>query len=535
MACVACLLTLAAATQASAASISWWYGNESAASPDGRHLYVSGHRTMSFSLDPATGAASLIGHTEPGGPESQIAVAPDGRHAYTTGEGAIHVLARDPDSGLLTHHGTYTGERTATTHRLRSIHDIAISRDGRHVYVTERSPTGLTVLERDPATGLLTERQSFYEGPLGYALELALAPDDRSLYVSGGGVGIWSRDTATGLLSPVRMQDTGGSAFAVAVAPDGRRVYAGMTGYSVYDREETGDLALVAHADMTYPSCRGCGNGAFISVAPDNGAVFSVDDRGPRIVQGTPHPTEGATLARTHDDKLGSPRSMSWSPDGRLAFVMYDVPGSLRHDVRMGIYRRTEEGIELAHVVGPELEVPDFNTKHHRAAISIEDGALYTNGRDVDVTISTPGGGGSLRLSNVEGDFEASPFLRLSSTDQVFPWRLATSGPGRSVKRVYVRFTGSGGGAFDLFDDIVLDEQPPELLSARVRDKRLVVRARDNRSGVKRIQLATSRKKPGKSRAFSTRTKLPGGSKPVHVRVIDGAGNPSKWRTARRP
>jgi DNA-binding beta-propeller fold protein YncE len=527
-------LALALPAAAGAATWSWNGPQDVAASPDGRNVYVSGYQTLSFGVDGETGSLTLLGHTEPGGYESQIAVSPDGRFVYSTTNGGVHILSRDAGTGLITHEETYVGDGTSASHRLRGIRDVQVSRDGRSLYLVEHQPSSLTVFDRDAATGRLTERQSFYDvGPF----ELALSPDDRHVYAAGGPIGIYARDPATGLLAAAGSAETQGTTWNLAVAPDGGRVYAGYTDYGVYERDPaTGALTLVDYADLRYPNCRGCGSGSFISVAPDGGAIFSVDsDRGkiPALVQAAPHPTEGAVAARTYEH--GTPRDMAWSPDGRLAFVLFsdDPYGGAN---RLSVYRRTADGIEPLGGFGPSFESPDDPRAYDTVggSISIEDGALYTNTRDVSITITRPPGVASLRLSNVAGDFGGAPARRLTMRTQAFPWRLATTGPERSVKRVYVKFTKSGE-PYELFDDVVLDERPPELLAARIAGSRLVSRARDNRSGVKRIQVTTNRRKPGKARRYSTRVGLAGSPRRVHVRVFDGAGNRSAWRIARKP
>lgn len=532
------LLTLALALQAgpAAAATQQWRGPQDVGvAPDGRNVYVAGYQTLSFGLDGETGALSLLGHTEPGGFQSRIAVSPDGRSVYSTTSGGIHVHSRDASTGLITHEETYTGQGTPQAHTLRTITDIAVSNDGRSLYLLESQPSSLTVFDRDPGTGGLTERQSVYD--VG-SNELALTPDDRHLYVVGSPIRIFARDAATGLLADAGSVQTEGTTWNVAVAPDGRRVYAGYTDYGVYERDPaTGALTLVKYAAVRYPNCRGCGGGPFISAAPDGGAIFSLDadrfDDTPALVQATPHATEGAVFARTYD--YGRPIDMQWTRDGSLAFLLFaDDPYDVAN--RIGVYRRTADGIEPVSSFGPTYESPDepANYSSVTGAITIEGGALYTNTRDVTVTITRPPNVASIRLSNVAGDFSGSPAQRLTRRPQSFPWRLATTGPERSVKRVHVRFTKTGE-PYELFDDIVLDERPPELLTAQIAGSRLVSRARDNRSGVKRMQVTTNRKKPGKARRYSSRVGLKGAPKRVHVRVFDGAGNSSSWRIARKP
>jgi hypothetical protein len=169
-------------------------------------------------------------------------------------------------------------------------------------------------------------------------------------------------------------------------------------------------------------------------------------------------------------------------------------------------------------------------------AVSVNDGAIYTNTPDVTVTVYCPRVA-SARLSHTAGQFAGSSPMRVFGLETHLPWRLDTLTATRDVKRVHLRFTPMRAGESfpEIFDDIILDQRPPEVVTALITGSRLKLKARDNRSGVKRVQVTTNRKKPGKARGFSSRVKLSGRPRSVHVRVLDGAGNRSKWRVARRP
>jgi hypothetical protein len=82
-------------------------------------------------------------------------------------------------------------------------------------------------------------------------------------------------------------------------------------------------------------------------------------------------------------------------------------------------------------------------------------------------------------------------------------------------------------------DDVILDQIAPQVLSARVRASRLIVKAHDNRSGVRKLQLASSRAHPPPPRRFARTIRLSHVPKRLWVRVIDGAGNKSRWRSAK--
>jgi hypothetical protein len=238
---------------------------------------------------------------------------------------------------------------------------------------------------------------------------------------------------------------------------------------------------------------------------------------------------------------LENPLELAWSRDSRFLYV-----GAMRHmwlengdfhrtspDVlsTLAVYRREPgaERLQPAGLVRPTRTPAPFGLA---SSVTINDGARFTSSPDVSLTIT--GGAYSLRLSN-DGSF-GGPATRLQSGER-HRWTLEDTGLGRDVRRAYVRFTWPGYGSWkqDVSDDIVLDQRPPELIRARAQRTargaaRLALRARDNRSGVRKLQVTSRRSRPGRRLRFSrtlTIRRLPARA---WARVIDGAGNPSRWR-----
>lgn len=212
-----------------------------AVSPDGRHVYALDDDGIAiFSRDPVTGAltqlagtAGCVNSTGAGGCQFAralklpvlIAFAPDGRNVYVTAAsgtpvdgspvpsvvGSVVVFARDPDSGALTQFAGQAGcvsddasEGCADARALSLAGDIAVSADGRNVYVVEQGPTGaVTAFARDPLTGALTQ----LAGPAG-CLNAS----------GGGGEGCSATPVLTGAIGPVELSANGRNAY-VGVAP----------------------------------------------------------------------------------------------------------------------------------------------------------------------------------------------------------------------------------------------------------------------------------------------------------------------------
>ena len=118
----------------------------------------------------------------------------------------------------------------------------------------------------------------------------------------------------------------------------------------------------------------------------------------------------------------------------------------------------------------------------------------------------------------------------------------------RARKFVYLRFDLTGSQTFA--DDIILDQTCPAVVRAKViRRSRVIaaataikkrcyplrLKARDNVSGVTKLRLMVKKGTPRKLRKYNKTfvVKVPRAKKAIRVRVQDGAGNYSKWRTVR--
>jgi hypothetical protein len=178
--------------------------------------------------------------------------------------------------------------------------------------------------------------------------------------------------------------------------------------------------------------------------------------------------------------------------------------------------------------------------------VTINHGALYTRDPVVEVSPVWPAFTSRIRIAN-DGGFREAKAYPIGESQR---WLLDSSGPERLPKRVYVRFDGARhtGGPQNFTDDIILDERKPVLIEANVlagraatptvatrRSVRLVVRARDNVSGVSRMQVATKRRHPGRWARFRRISRVRSTADALWVRVRDRAGNRSRWRRARSP
>ena len=246
-----------------------------AVSPDDKNVYVASaggsDAVAAFSRAGDTGALTAIGCVSDSGGDgrpgtdgfcangdallgaSGIVVSPDGRHVYVSSHSSNGVtwLARDA-AGKLTSAGCIKNypraDRCRAGFGLEGTSGVAVSPDGKNVYVTADLPGSVSVFSRDAETGNLEPVMCVSENgsdglcadgtALQGASSVVVAPDGRQVFVTAdviGGVTAYARDAATGALTPqsclLDKAPKGGSctsaprlagAAASAITPDGK-------------------------------------------------------------------------------------------------------------------------------------------------------------------------------------------------------------------------------------------------------------------------------------------------------------------------
>jgi 6-phosphogluconolactonase (cycloisomerase 2 family) len=122
-----------------------------------------------------------------------VAVSPDldGKYVYATSQwrgGALVVFKRNISTGKLDHLQTLKDGEDGVD-RLADPQGIAVSSDGKYVYVAGCGDNAVSVFTRDFTTGRLTLLDAQQGGDtwtgLGGCFALALSPDEKNLYASG--------------------------------------------------------------------------------------------------------------------------------------------------------------------------------------------------------------------------------------------------------------------------------------------------------------------------------------------------------------
>jgi DNA-binding beta-propeller fold protein YncE len=337
--------------------------------PGGRHLYVAvgdpggGYNGLRL-FDVATGGTI----TPRPGPAAATQEVPhdldfnaDGKNVYVAAGSYLAVFQRDTITGALAQTQCFGPSPCTAVSGANSFFSVALDPDGRNVYA--RGVRQLTVFDRDPATGALSQKPGIAGcvteeaalpcanavGIAGGGLETVVSPDGRHVYVSNddpGGVAVFNRDSS-GTLG--QLPGTAGGCITVG----GTSGSAGGTECAT--GSPTLSQARAANLDA---------QGAFVVVSGAGGnTVFRRD-----AVTGTLTQTDcldevggGSPPADCHEVKGAAGTDAALTPDGRDVVLNASEFGLsfLTLDRTTGkVAQRTNRGCVSAVVAAPCVHVP---------------------------------------------------------------------------------------------------------------------------------------------------------------------------------
>lgn len=271
------------------------------ASPDGHHFYVAGQTDNAVAVFARGGRTGSLTHIKTYrkayGLDSaaSVAASPDGDHVYAAGfaDNTVVVFGRNGATGELSYI-EMEQDGVDNVDGLYGAHSVAISPDGNHVYVAGFHDSAVTAFERNGATGELFYVETEWDGVdsvdglLG-ARAVAVSPDGKWVYVAGfldNAVAIFERNGTTGELSYVETEwdnvdDVDGlyGAISVVASPAGDHVYvAGFydNAVAVFDQDETsGELDFVEMVQDNVGGVDGLNNIYSVAVGPNGSHVYA--------------------------------------------------------------------------------------------------------------------------------------------------------------------------------------------------------------------------------------------------------------------
>lgn len=370
------------------------------ASADGRNVYVASSRSNAiavFRRNPKTGAlgqpsgasgcVAAKGAFECGkaiglnGPNS-VAISPNGRNVYVTSRGsnAVTAFQRNRSTGALRQLPGATGciagvplPGCAIGTALLGPDVVVVSPDGKNVYVGSFFGNAVAVFNRDPSTGALTQPAGsagcIAEATSGCASGLALgAPegmaisgDGKSVYVAtalSSAVVVLARDSSTGALT----QATGGSGCIVDAALTGCTTGLELNGANA--------VALSPDDDDAYVTSLFSNSVTSFTRSPTSGNLAQKEGTTGCLVWLR---SVGCSFGRA----LSSPEGLAVSPDGENVYSAAFATGAV------DVLDRSESGVVaqkpgLAGCVATR-SVPGCT--HGRALRGVSSIALSPNGR----------------------------------------------------------------------------------------------------------------------------------------------------------
>jgi hypothetical protein len=487
---------------------------------DGQHtLTVTSTDQGTSEADPTPATATWTVDTSP--PDAFALSAPADGGAVANATPALSwQSATDPGSGIASYKVKIDGQPAGTKGPDETTFTPAAAlADGTHTW--QVLATNGAGLERASATSTFTVDTAEPSAP---ALD---APADGAASSSGRPTLTWNQSTDAG------------------------------SGIAGYDVEIDGAATRVANGTGSFTPSTDLGDGAHswrvvaVDAAGNRASsplrALTVDTRLPTAhLSATPNPAltgDSVQFDASATSAGGAPlASYEWDLDGNgsyetstgasaIADRTYDTPADLQIGVRVtDTAGRVGTDHVLLHVTPAPL--PGL------PGVSINDGDQYTNDPHVTITARWPHFATSILASNDGGFAGADPFPVTSS----FAWQLASSGAERLPKTVYVRFQGGLAGNETYSDDIILDETAPQVVTATLKRTGAVrsaaarhryvahLRGRDGGSGLASLQVTANRAHPGPRYRYVRTLVLSTTQSPRWARVVDRAGNRSRWR-----
>ena len=258
-------------------------------------------------------------------------------------------------SGIYQHQLIWDGQNGIDG--LASASSVAVSNDGKQVFVTSQGDGALTIFDRDITTGTITYRDIFEDGVDGVdglfsAMSVAISSDDTQIFVASDGNGalaIFDRNAQTGEITyRGAFKESGDSAIEelagadfVTVAPDGTQVFVGSRwspyGLVIFDRDTlTGEITYSGTFQEFFEDTYGLDGISSVALSSNSNQLFIASEHSNSLsILDRDADTGKLTYRDIFQDGINDiyglegPSSVAISPDDRQVFVTGEWSNSL--------------------------------------------------------------------------------------------------------------------------------------------------------------------------------------------------------------
>ena len=274
-------------------------------SPDGNNVYATSaydNAVSIFNRNVSTGKLSYVDVYQDGGTGGSnlnfpihVTGSHDGDYVYVlaANDNTINTFYRNPVSGTLTLYESKTEGINGVT-GINFPVNLAVSPNDNNIYTASAGSNAITIFNRNVG-GYLDFLENKVSGGAGVdglddPYSIAISPDGKHLYVASNdedAVAIFSRNQTSGKINYIDMVVDGidgvnglFKASSVTVSPDGKNVYA--TGNNddavvVFSRDDvTGELTFIEYFEDDENGVQGLNGARWITVSPDGKNVYAV-------------------------------------------------------------------------------------------------------------------------------------------------------------------------------------------------------------------------------------------------------------------